>query len=142
MHIEGSYEFESERELVWDVLMDIDVLGSIIPGLKGLKKTGKTKYKGKLPVKKKILMGKKVKLNVKIKVELKDINKPKSFRLIVAGMGKKSKADFRLRQSENTTTVNYQVDTPSKVGKKIKKALPKLFRKIEAQCCEEDPNAH
>ena len=36
MHIEGSYDFEFERELVWDVLMDIDVLGSIIPGSKGL----------------------------------------------------------------------------------------------------------
>ena len=36
MHIEGSYEFEFQRELVWDVLMDIDVLGSIIPGSKGL----------------------------------------------------------------------------------------------------------
>ena len=42
MHIEGSYEFEFQRELVWDVLMDIDVLGSIIPGSKGCKKSART----------------------------------------------------------------------------------------------------
>ena len=32
MHIEGRYDFNFQRELVWDVLMDIDVLGSIVPG--------------------------------------------------------------------------------------------------------------
>ena len=50
MHIEGSYEFEFERELVWDVLMDIDVLGSIIPGSKGLVMIGDNKYQSKLAV--------------------------------------------------------------------------------------------
>ena len=51
MHIEGSYDFEFERELVWDVLMDIEVLGSIIPGSKGLQEIGENKYQSKLAVK-------------------------------------------------------------------------------------------
>ena len=143
MKIKSKHEFKCcDPEQVWEKLMDIKFLNSIIPGLNGLKKIGRNKYKGKLPVKKKIFKGKKVKLDVKIKVELKEINKPKSFRLIAAGMGKKSRADFQLKQSKNTTTLNYQVDTPSKVGVKINKALPKLLRKIEAQCCEENGHAH
>ena len=51
MHIEGSYDFEFESELVWDVLMDIEVLGSIIPGSKGLQEIGENKYQSKLAVK-------------------------------------------------------------------------------------------
>ena len=50
MHIEGSYDFDSKSELVWDVLMDIDVLGSIIPGSKGLEEIGENKYQSKLSV--------------------------------------------------------------------------------------------
>ena len=50
MHIEGSYDFDFERELVWDVLMDIGVLGSIIPGSKGLEEIGENKYQSKLSV--------------------------------------------------------------------------------------------
>ena len=49
MHIEGSYDFEFERELVWDVLMDIDVLGSIIPGSRAWKRLARTNTRANLP---------------------------------------------------------------------------------------------
>ena len=82
MHIEGSYDFESERELVWDVLMDIDVLGSIIPGSKGLEAIGENKYQSKLAVRVGPVNGK-----FESKFELVDIDKPESYRILVEGKG-------------------------------------------------------
>ena len=49
MHIEGSYEFEFERELVWEVLMDIDVLGSIIPAPRAWKKSARISIRANCP---------------------------------------------------------------------------------------------
>ena len=71
MHIEGSYDFDFERELVWDVLMDIDVLGSIIPGSKGLEAIGENKYQSKLAVRVGPVNGK-----FESKFELVDIDQP------------------------------------------------------------------
>ncbi len=48
--ITSAHKFSCHPELVWDKLMDIDLLGSIIADGKGLKKVSPKKYKGKLPV--------------------------------------------------------------------------------------------
>ena len=82
MHIEGSYDFDSKRELVWDVLMDIDVLGSIIPGSKGLEEIGENKYQSKLSVRVGPVNGK-----FESQFELVDVNAPESYRLLVEGKG-------------------------------------------------------
>ena len=82
MHIEGSYEFDSKRELVWDVLMDIDVLGSIIPGSQGLQEIGENKYQSKLAVKVGPVNGK-----FEANFELADVDAPESYKLIVEGKG-------------------------------------------------------
>ena len=82
MHIEGSYDFDFQRELVWDVLMDIDVLGSIIPGSKGLEAIGENKYQSKLSVRVGPVNGK-----FEANFELADVNEPASYRLLVEGKG-------------------------------------------------------
>lgn len=135
MRIRSKHRIKCDREQVWDKLMDFNFLGGTIPGLKGLKKIGRNKYEGWIPFRGKPL-GIKVKADVKATFELKKINKPRSFRLIATGTGLKSKGDFRLKRNENATIVSYQVDAPSPLGKKVKKALPKLFKAIEAKCCE------
>lgn len=136
MKIKSKHEFNGcDAEQVWEKLLDIELLGSIIPDSKGLKKVGRNKYESWIPMTVKLKPTKvKVKTKVKITFELKKINKPKSFRLIANGKGLKADGTFRLREEKNVTTVNYQVDTPNLFGKKVKKALPKLFNKIEAQC--------
>jgi carbon monoxide dehydrogenase subunit G len=151
MHIEGSYEFDFKRELVWDVLMDIDVLGSIIPGSQGLQEIGENNYQGKLPVKLGPIKGK-----FKTKFKLADINKPKSFQLIVKSKGPgvrfTGEGVFRLNHKENVTAVRYARDVriggaiapvvKGTVKRSVKKALRKLFKKIEEQCCGGNDDAH
>ena len=149
MHIEGSYEFESERELVWDVLMDIDVLGSIIPGSKGLQEIGENKYESKLAVKVGPVNGK-----FEANFELADMNAPQSYRIIVAGKGPAGHVSgegvIRLERDNSATVMHYAGD--AKIGGKIaavgqrlldvaakqiaKQALRKLSKQVEARLAQ------
>lgn len=146
MHIEGSYDFDFERELVWDVLMDIDVLGSIIPGSKGLKEIGENKYESKLAVKVGPVNGK-----FEASFELVDVVAPESYRLLVAGKGPAGHVSgagtIRLAQEAESTVMHYAGD--ARIGGKIaavgqrllnvaakqitKQALKKLSKQVEAR---------
>lgn len=116
MHIEGSYEFSSERELVWDVLMDIDVLGGIIPGSKGLEEVGENKYQVKLAVKVGPVNGR-----FETNIELADVNRPESYRLLVEGKGPAGhftgEGTISLAQEGGVTVMNYAGD--ARIGGKI-----------------------
>ena len=137
MHIEGSYDFDFERELVWDVLMDIDVLGSIIPGSKGLEEIGENKYQSKLAVRVGPVNGK------------FDIDKPQSSRILVEGKGPAGHVTgagtIRLAQDGSGTVMHYAGDARiggriAAVGQRLldvaakqiaKQALKKLSKQIE-----------
>ncbi len=144
MHIEGTYDFDFERELVWDVLMDIDVLGSIIPGSKGLEAIGENKYESKLSVRVGPVNGK-----FEAQFELADIDAPESYRLIVAGKGPAGhvtgEGTIRLEQDNGKTVMHYAGD--ARIGGKIaavgqrlldvaakqiaKQSLKKLSKQVE-----------
>ena len=146
MHIEGSYDFEYERELVWDLLMDIEVLGSIIPGSKGLQEIGENKYESKLAVKVGPVNGK-----FEAQFELVDMLAPESYRLLVEGKGPAGHVNgvgtIRLEQNDGGTVMHYAGD--ARIGGKIaavgqrlldvaarqitKQALKKLSKQVEAR---------
>lgn len=146
MHIEGSYEFESERELVWDVLMDIEVLGSIIPGSKGLQEIAANTYQSKLAVKVGPVSGK-----FESTFELAEVKPPESYKLIVAGRGPAGHVTgegvIRLEQTARKTVMYYAGD--AKIGGKIaavgqrlldiaakqiaRQSLKKLARQVESR---------
>ncbi len=116
MHIEGSYAFQGERELVWDALMDLDVLGSIIPGSQGLEEIGENKYRSRLAVRVGPVNGK-----FEASFELADINAPQSYRLLVEGKGPAGHVtgagSIELHQQDSTTTMHYAGD--ARIGGKI-----------------------
>ena len=146
MHIEGSYEFDFERELVWEVLMDIDVLGSIIPGSKGLQEIGENKYESKLAVRVGPVNGK-----FESSFELVDVQAPESYRLLVEGKGPAGHVtgagEIRLETAGSGTMMYYAGD--ARIGGKIaavgqrlldvaakqitKQALKKLSKQVEAR---------
>lgn len=144
MHIEGSYDFEFERELVWDVLMDIDVLGSIIPGSKGLEEIGENKYQSKLSVRVGPVNGK-----FESQFELVDMNAPESYRLLVEGKGPAGhvtgEGTIRLEQENGKTVMRYAGDARiggriAAVGQRLldvaakqiaKQSLKKLSKQVE-----------
>ncbi|MCY4144914.1 MAG: carbon monoxide dehydrogenase subunit G [Chloroflexi bacterium] len=116
MHIEGSYDFKGERELVWDALMDLDVLGSIIPGSQGLEEIAENKYQSRLAVRVGPVNGK-----FEASFELVDINEPQSYRLLVEGKGPAGhvtgEGTIELSQENGTTTMRYAGD--ARIGGKI-----------------------
>ena len=160
MRIKSKHKFNCDREQVWDSLMDIDLLSSIISDRRGLKKTGKNEYKGKLPVELGPIEGK---LDTTFK--LSRIDKPNRFSLKVTGkygeIRVRGKGTFKLRLESDATAVNYrgsmtiytkvpppinQLGFPGPLVKAaedtVSKALDKLFRKIEKQCRKEKNYAH
>lgn len=146
MHIEGSYEFESARELVWDALMDIEALGSIIPGSKGLQEIAANTYQSKLAVKVGPVSGK-----FESTFELAEVKPPASYKLIVAGRGPAGHVTgegvIRLEQTAGKTVMHYAGD--AKIGGKIaavgqrlldiaakqiaRQSLKKLARQVESR---------
>ncbi len=146
MHIEGSYEFESARELVWDALMDIEALGSIIPGSKGLQEIAANTYQSRLAVKVGPVSGK-----FESTFELAEVKPPASYKLIVAGRGPAGHVTgegvIRLEQTAGKTVMHYAGD--AKIGGKIaavgqrlldiaakqiaRQSLKKLARQVESR---------
>lgn len=151
MHIEGTYEFESDRQLVWDMLQDIEVLSSIIPGSSGLEEIEENTFHTALAVKIGPVNGK-----FEATIELADVNAPESYKLIINGKGPAGhvagEGVIRLEQINTTTTMHYSGD--AKVGGKIaavgqrlldvaakqiaKQSLKKLAERIDEKIAEEN----
>lgn len=151
MHIEGLYEFEATQKLVWDMLQDTEVLGSIIPGSSGLVEIEPNKYHTELKVKVGPVNGK-----FEADIELADVNEPNDYKLIIEGKGPAGHVNgegvIRLEHANDITTMHYSGD--AKVGGKIaavgqrlldvaakqiaKQSLKKLANEINAKIDEEN----
>ncbi len=116
MHLEGSYEFEASQDLVWDMLQDPDVIGSIIPGANGLEEIEERKYASVIVVKVGPVSGR-----FKADIELADVNPPDTYTLILhssSPVGHVSgEGVVRLDHVDGVTTMFYSGDTS--VGGKI-----------------------
>ena len=51
VEIEGTYEIAAPTELVWEMVLDPDVLSRVMPGCEKLERTGENEYKGKMRIK-------------------------------------------------------------------------------------------
>ena len=131
--------------MVWDVLMDIEALGSIIPGSKGLQEIAANTYQSKLAVKVGPVSGK-----FESTFELAEVKPPASYKLIVAGRGPAGHVSgegvIRLEQTAGKTVMHYAGD--AKIGGKIaavgqrlldiaakqiaRQSLNKLARQVES----------
>jgi len=151
MHIEGTYEFKSDRQLVWDMLQDIEVLSSIIPGSSGLEEIAENTFHTALAVKVGPVNGK-----FEATIELADVNAPESYKLIINGKGPAGHVTgegvIRLEQNDAITIMHYEGD--AKVGGKIaavgqrlldvaakqiaKQSLKKLADRIDERIAEEN----
>ena len=159
MKIKVDHEFKCcQPEQVWDKLMDIDLLSGLISDRRGLREVSRNTYKGNLPVRMGPIDG-----NLATTFKLKDIDRPKGFRLNVRGKSGTiritSRGKFKLSKNPETIVLyqgrlnlglqlpaGIKAGMPGPVNKEAKKSLEKalasLFRKIDRQCCEENSNAH
>lgn len=109
MKIAGDYLFEGPQDVVWEALMDPDVLCSVLPGCDKLERVGEDEYEGALEIKIGPVQG-----AFKGKVKLSDIVKPDSYTMRVDGQGASgfvnATGHLKLRPENGRTHVDYEGD--------------------------------
>jgi uncharacterized protein len=107
--IEGSYEFNAPRQLVWEMLLDPDVLGRSMPGCQTLEKVGEDKYKGVVTIQVGPVQG-----VFQGAVRLSDLQELESYRIQVNGRGPAGMIDglceVRLEENGSNTIMHYAGD--------------------------------
>ncbi|MFQ5399801.1 MAG: carbon monoxide dehydrogenase subunit G [Anaerolineae bacterium] len=116
MKIEGTHTFAAPRDTVWPMLMDPEVLASVMPGCEKLEQFGENQYKGILKIRVGPVQGK-----FNGVVTLSEISEPGSFRLSVDGKGApgfvKGSGVLHLESDGSTTLLRYEGE--AQVGGRI-----------------------
>ncbi len=116
MKIEGQHTFEAPRELVWQTVLDPDVLAAVLPGCEDFKEVGENEFTGTLKIKVGPVQGK-----FKGTVALTDLVEPSSYNMRIQGKGAPGfvdgKGQLRLEDDGGSTVLHYEVD--AKVGGRI-----------------------
>lgn len=146
MELAGEYAFDAPREVVWDAIMDPEVLANILPGCERLEQVSETEYLGTLNVRVGPVQGR-----FDGKVVLLDANKPESFHMAVDGKGAagfvKGGGDARLEEVDSGTLLTYTGEAQvggriASVGQRlldtsarsiVRQGLESLDRIIQAQ---------
>lgn len=109
MKIEGDYTFAAPRDVVWPMLLDPDILASIMPGCEKLEKVGENEFSGILKIKVGPVQGK---FNGDIKLD--NITAPESYHIQVDGKGGpgfvKGAGNLRLEEENGNTVMYYEGD--------------------------------
>ncbi len=109
MKIEGTHTFTASREVVWPLLLNPEVLASVLPGCEELEQVGEHEYKGVLQIRIGPIQGK-----FHGVVTLSEINAPEGFQLSVDGKGApgfiKGSGKLELAADNGSTVLQYAGD--------------------------------
>lgn len=109
MRITGSYTVDTPREQLWDALQDPGILARTLPGCSSLEVKGDDVYEATLTAGVASIKG-----TYRGQVELRDKQRPDSYRLTASGSGStgtiEADATLRLETDGDTTIVHYEAD--------------------------------
>lgn len=149
MKLEGTYEFNAPREVVWEMLQDPDVIGKIMPGSEKLEEVDENKYLAVMTVKVGPVTGR-----FEGSVELTDLNPPESYTMILGGKGPaghmNGTGNVRLEENGDQTVMHYSGDAQvggriAAVGQRLldmaakmiaKQSLKNLAKQVEQRISE------
>jgi len=110
MIIEGSQVFAAGPEVVWNFLMDADVLARVMPGTRELRQTGEGEYSGKLAV----TIGPITAAEFVLAIHLSDMERPRRYVMNVDASGKlgftRGQARVALEPEQGGTRMGYRAD--------------------------------
>ncbi|HID33246.1 MAG TPA: carbon monoxide dehydrogenase [Anaerolineae bacterium] len=116
VELNGSYTFDAPREVIWQALMDPEVLAKILPGVERLEKVSDTEFTGVMDVRVGPVQGK-----FNGKVVLSDLQEPEKFHMDVDGRGAagfiRGGGDALLEEVDGKTVLTYSGD--AQVGGRI-----------------------
>jgi hypothetical protein len=146
MRIEGTYTFDAPRDVVWQALMDPDVLAKALPGGQKLEQVGENRYEAALDVRVGPVQGR-----FDGEIEISDIQEPESYHMSVNGQGSagflNGEGDVVLSDVDEGTLMTYSGDAQvggriASVGQRLidstaksltRQGLESLDRQIEAR---------
>ena len=106
MNLEGTYTFDAPQDVVWDSLLDPEVLARVLPGCEKLEQIDENVYQGTMKIRVGPVQGK-----FQGKVTLTDINAPDKYRIIVDGRGApgfvKGEGQVGLEAKNGSTLMSY-----------------------------------
>lgn len=131
MEISGQHQIPADRELVWELLNDPEVLKQCIPGCEELNQEGEDGFSAMVVVK----IGP-VKAKFNGVVHLKDKSYPESYRIEGEGKGgiagfANGGANVHLTESGQETLLSYNVD--ANVGGKLAQLGSRLIKSTSAK---------
>ena len=104
MKIDGSYTFNAPREVIWESMLDPEVLSRTLPGVQDLEKTGENNYKAKMKIRIGPVQG----------LFMGQLQPPNNCHLEVDGKGApgfvKGGGDVELEEQGNATVMKYSGD--------------------------------
>jgi len=116
MKVAGDYVFDGPQNLVWDTLLDPEVLARVLPGCEKLELVGENEYEGALEIKVGPVQG-----QFMGRVKLEDIQAPGSYTMQVDGRGQpgfvKATGHLTLAPEGEQTRVTYSGD--ARVGGRL-----------------------
>lgn len=116
MKIEGNYTFDAPEKIVWESLLDPDILANTLPGCEKLEKVGDNEYEGALKIKVGPVQG-----VFKGTVTLTDIVENEGYTMQVNGRGAgsfvKGTGHVKLEAQDGSTVIHYTGD--AQVGGRI-----------------------
>jgi len=127
MHIQNSYTFDAPPKAVWDLLVDIDAVAACLPGCESMEPISENKYRAVLTLGIAAITGR-----YEGTVEMRDLDPPNSYRLIVEGRGKPGFVTgggaISLRDTDGGTRVT--VDGTVQVGGTVARVGQRLIGSV------------
>ena len=106
IELDGKTEYEARRELLWDMILDPEVLARIVPGCKKLEIVNENEYQGQMRIKIGPMDG-----VFQGTVALSELKPPESFHLVMNGRGPsgivEGEGDIFLQDAGNGTEFTY-----------------------------------
>lgn len=127
MHIQNSYTFDGPPKAVWDLLVDIDAVAACLPGCESMEPISENKYRAVLTMGIAAITGR-----YEGTVEMRDLDPPSSYRLVVEGRGKQGFVTgggaISLRDTDGGTRVT--VDGTVQVGGTVARVGQRLIGSV------------
>ena len=124
MELNATYTFEADPERVFDLLTDSSVVAACLPGCEKLEAIGENRYKAVLSMGLAAVTGR-----FEGTVELRDLNRPASYALVIDGKGKQGfvKGQATIELSEDAAGTIVAVKANAKVAGAIARVGQRLL---------------
>ncbi len=132
MVVEGSYSFPAKREVVWEMLLDPEVIAKTMPGATGMVRVAHEKYAGKL----RLGVGSFTAAEFDLTVVLADVVPPEHYTMLIDGQGRlgftRGSAVVRLAPDGAGTALHITADLQvggavAGVGQRLLEAVGRVF---------------